>query len=104
VLREIVLVSIRGPAFIITGNGAAMKNYSEQRGGQSQIIFDAVSGQFVQRQLSHEFEVATKANITRRPDALVIAIPKSVAKSGASSLLRKSRQAVMQTVDMKRVG
>ncbi len=81
-----------------------MKNYSEYRGVQSQVIFDKVSGQFIQRDLTHDFEIATKANINQPPDALIVRLPNREATATATGTSRKSRATVMQSVNMKRVG
>lgn len=92
-----VFVDLRwGPA-LIERNGAAMKGYSEQHGVLSQIIYDAHTGQFVQRVCTHAF-----ANLSA--SAVVIELTTHKSNSADTILSRKVRKTVMQPVQNKRTG
>jgi hypothetical protein len=79
-----------------------MKGYSEQRGVQLCVTFDAAAGCFAHTVLVHDFHARVKANPDRPPDAEVIELP--VRNSKATSLSRKSRDAVTQILKMQSVG
>ena len=81
-----------------------MKGYSEQRGVLSQVIFDAETGRFVQCDIAHDFEQFLESKPEYPPDASVIELQDRKELRNATSLSRKSRQAVMQILKMQRVG
>jgi hypothetical protein len=77
-----------------------MKGYSEQRGVQSQMIFDAATGRFAQRVRVHDFELIAKSKPDQPPDATIIKMP----NPKATPLSRSRRHAVMQKPEMQRAG
>jgi hypothetical protein len=81
-----------------------MKGYSEQRGVQSQVIFDAATGRFAPCDVVHDFAVLMAAKPEHPPDAVVIVLPHRKVVSNATTPLRKRRDAVMQVLKMQRAG
>jgi hypothetical protein len=102
-LRELCVTPIWGPAYI-KGNGAAMKGYTEQRSVHSQVIYDALLDQFLQRILTHDFAAVNEPNKKQPENASIIELPRHDAKSVDTSSSRKSRAKVMQTVQKRRAG
>jgi hypothetical protein len=97
------LTEIRGPAFI-EGNGAAMKGYSEHRSVQTQVIYDAVLDQFLQRVLTHDFTAMMEASKKQPETASITELPRHKAKAVDKSSLQKSRAMDTQFVQKRRAG
>ena len=81
-----------------------MKGYSEQRGVQSQVIYDAATGCFAQRDRVHDFELIAKSKSDYPPDSTIIKLPDVKVSATATPLSRKRRRLVTQTSEMQRVG
>lgn len=75
-----------------------MKNYCEERGVHSKLIYDAPSGQFAQQKIAHDFENVLKASAT----AEIIELPQPTL--GILVASRKSRMTVTQGVQNRRTG
>jgi hypothetical protein len=81
-----------------------MKNYTEQRGVQSQVIYDAVLDQFLQRVLTHDFLAVTEASKKQSETASITELPRHKASAADKSSLHKSRAMVTHTVQKQRAG
>lgn len=102
-MQRILVTPIRGPAYI-RGNGAAMKGYTEHRSVQSQVIYDAVLDQFLQRVLTHDFLTVTEPRKKPSETASITELPRHKTRAVDKSSLHKSRAMVTQTVQKQRAG
>lgn len=80
-----------------------MKGYSEQRGVQSQVIFDASTGQFAQREIMHDFASLAKTLPDSPQSAIIIDLQHNKDRAEATALSRSRRNAVMQKFKVQRV-
>jgi hypothetical protein len=81
-----------------------MKGYSEHRSVQTQVIYDAVLDQFLQRVLKHDFAAMIEAGKKQPETASITELPRHKAKAADKSSLHKSRAMVTQTVQKQRAG
>lgn len=81
-----------------------MKCDSEQRGVQSQFIYDALLDQFLQRVLKHDFETVTQSNKKQSESAEIVELPQHEAAVVDKSSSRKSRTTAMMQVQKRHAG
>jgi hypothetical protein len=81
-----------------------MKGYSEQRGVQTQVIYDAVLDQFLQSVLKHDFLAVTEASKEQSETASITELPRHKARAVDKSSLHRGRAMVTQIVQKQRAG
>jgi hypothetical protein len=81
-----------------------MKGYTEHRSVQSQVIYDAVLDQFLQRVLTHDFLAVTEASKKQSETASITVLPRHKTRAVDKTSLHKSRAMVTQTVQKQRAG
>lgn len=81
-----------------------MKGYTEHRSVQSQVIYDAVLDQFLQRVLTHDFTAMMEASKKQSETASITELPRHKTRAVDKSSLHKSRAMVTQTVQKQRAG
>jgi hypothetical protein len=81
-----------------------MKGYTEQRGEHSQIVYDALLDQFLQRVLKHDFANVAEAKKSQYENDPVTELPLHKAIAVDKSLSRKSRVTFMLSDQKRRAG